>query len=76
VAREKIVDAFVEFGEKGGFETASSLARGRAKILQETGLDKRGVARMAVSQSVGQFDNTAAASFALLSWILQDLELT
>jgi cytochrome P450 len=31
---------------------------------------------MAVSQSVGQFDNTAAISFALLSWILQDPELT
>jgi hypothetical protein len=75
VAREKIVDAFVEFGEKGGFETASSLAQGRVKIIQETGLNKREVARMAVSQSVGQFDNTATLSFALLSWILQDPEL-
>ncbi|KAK0509434.1 hypothetical protein JMJ35_007828 [Cladonia borealis] len=74
-AREKVVDAFVDFDENGGFDNASQLAQDRAKVLEKTGLEKRDVARMAMSQSVGQFDNSATVSFALLSFILRDPEL-
>lgn len=73
-AREKVVDAFVEYDENGGFETASRLARDRAKVFEKTGLDRRELARMAVSQSVGQFDNSATVTFAVLSFILHDPE--
>ncbi|KAI0131965.1 cytochrome P450 [Xylariales sp. AK1849] len=74
-AREKVVDAFVAYGDTGGFDHASALAQGRLQALQKTGLDQREMARMAMSQSVGQFDNAATVSFALLSRIVRDPEL-
>jgi len=74
-AREKVVDAFVEYDENGGYETASRLAQDRAKVLERTGLDRREVARMAMPQSVGQFDNSATVTFAVLSFIVRDPEL-
>ena len=74
-AREKVVDAFVEYDENGGYETASRLAQDRAKVLEKTGLDRRELARMAMPQSVGQFDNSATVTFAVLSFILHDPEL-
>lgn len=69
-AREKVVDAFVEYAEEGGFEHASALAQARYKVLGQTGIGPRDVARMAMPQGVGQFDNSATVSFALLSRIL------
>jgi hypothetical protein len=74
-AREKVVDAFVEYGENGGFDTASALAQSRANVLSKTGLEKCEVGRMAMSQSVGQFDNAATVSYAVLSYILRDPNL-
>lgn len=74
-AREKVVGAFVEYDENGGFETAGRLAQDRAKVQEKTGLDRRELARMAMSQSVGQFDNSATVTFAVLSFILHDPEL-
>jgi len=74
-ARERVVDAFVDYGENGGFEHASALAQLRAKVLEKTGLDRREMARMAIPQSLGQFDNAATVSFAVLSYILRDTEL-
>ena len=74
-AREKVVDAFVEYNENGGYETASRLAQDRAKVLEKTGLDRREVARMMMPRSVGQFDNSVVVTFAVLSFSLRDPEL-
>ncbi|OJD24153.1 hypothetical protein ACJ73_04488 [Blastomyces percursus] len=75
IAREKVVDAFVEYDKQGGFEHASALAQSRKAALDKTGLGIREVARMSLPQSVGQFDNAATVSFAVLSFILRDPKL-
>ena len=69
-ARERVVDAFEQFAKGGGFSHASELAQARYRVLEKTELEPRDIARMAMPQGVGQFDNAATVSFALLSYIL------